>query len=38
MYNPYYTNSDNVSYSPYKNDDTTISGYNVPTNNSNSTI
>lgn len=38
MYNPYQPSNQDYSYSPYKNDNTTTTGYNVPTYNSNYTV
>lgn len=36
-YNPYYINNESYSYSPYRIDNSTNSGYNVSTHNGNNT-
>ena len=36
-YNPYGINNESYSYSPYKTDNSTNSGYNVPAHNGNNT-
>lgn len=36
-YNPYATNSNQTGYYPYTSDNTTRTGYNVPTTNVNNT-
>lgn len=37
MYNPYNIGQQTYNYSPYQTDNTTVSGYNVPTDNANNT-